>query len=213
MSSEADSQERASVFSHKYNIPSMTGDLVRWDKAWEKTLRTISPSEDVFPRLGCMWKRESFEGRRNVLEYMVDALYKRACAFQGIVVKMDNDLIEKDYVVTAWMLLDEPERRRHLLNGIRDACKDLPFHSDARALSPEITTTAMLKQNGRAFMDFARNTAKAIRETGPDQVYFHPCGWWRSAVNEPEPWSENTKFAFTQLTVQRNQFIGELVVW
>jgi hypothetical protein len=160
-----------------------------------------------------MWRRDKFEGRRNELEDMTDALYKRACAYQGILVKMDDDLIKasEDYVVTSWMLLGEPERRRHLLNGIRDACKDMPFLADARALSPEITTTAMLKRNGEAFLDFACDLAKAIKETGPDKVYFLPSKWWRSAVKEPEPWSENTKFAFTQLTIQRNDFIGESV--
>jgi hypothetical protein len=126
-------------------------------------------------------------------------------------VKMDDDMKDKmNYVVTAWMLLDKPEQWRHLFNGIKDACERMPFVSDARALCPEITTSAMMKQNGKAYIDFLRNLANAVRETDPDkQPYLLPSDWWRFAVQEPEPWSEDTKFVFTQLTVQRNEFIGE----
>jgi len=60
-------------------------------------------------------------------------------------------------------------------------------------------------------MDFARTIAKGIRETGPDKVYFHPSAWWRSVVKEPEPWSEDTKFIFNQLSVQRTEFIAVFV--
>jgi hypothetical protein len=85
------------------------------------------------------------------------------------VVKVDDDLKDKlSHLVTAWMLLDKSKQWRHLLNGIKDACDRMPFLSDVRALCPEITTSAMMKQNSKAFVDFGRNLAHTIRETDPD---------------------------------------------
>jgi hypothetical protein len=189
----------------------MEADPLRWDKAWEKALRTVSPSEDVYPKLGCLWRRDLSDKGDDHFKYISDGMHYRASWSQGMVVRMVDGFKDNlRHLVTAWMLLDESEQRRHLLNGIMDACHStIPFDSDARALCPEITTSAMMKRNGQAFIDFARNLAKGIQETDPDKKpYLLPSDWWRSAVQEPEP-SETTKFVFIHLSVQRNEFIGE----
>jgi hypothetical protein len=191
----------------------MRTDILLWDKAWEKTLRSISPSEEMFPRLGCMWNPDLLEGSGMDFELMANNMYKRACDLQKILVMLDGDLNKGEYVVTAWMLLDEVERRRHLLNGMKAACDCTLLRFDARALCPEITTTAMLKQRGMAFIDFARSLTNSIREAGPDELCLLPSEWFRSAVKEPEPWSDKTKFIFRQLSIQRADFISESATW
>jgi hypothetical protein len=65
-----------------------------------------------------------------------------------------------------------------------------------------------LKQNGKAFIDFARDFVKATKEVGADNVYLLPSEWWSSAVSMPEPCPDDVKFIFTQLSLQRNEFIG-----
>jgi hypothetical protein len=49
---------------------------------------------------------------------------------------------------------------------------------------------------------------KAAKEAGADNVYFLPSEWWSSAVDMPEPWPEDIKFVFTQLSLQRHEFIS-----
>jgi hypothetical protein len=60
----------------------MKADPFRWDKAWEKALRTISPYEDVFPMLGCMWRRDLFKGDDAGFKYMIDGTHYWACTSQ-----------------------------------------------------------------------------------------------------------------------------------
>ena len=123
--------------------------------------------------------------------------------------------MEKEgHFMTVWMLLDDAERKRHLLNGLKEACDQASLRQDGRALCPEITTRAMLKQNGMPFVEFVRNLAKGIREGGGEgRVYTLPSEWWQSAVTMPEPWSDEVKFAFKQLSLQRNEFIGECTLF
>jgi len=190
----------------------MSTDIMLWDKAWEKALRTLSPSEEMFPTLGCMWDQDFHRANHAGdmdFEFMADDMYKRACKLQHAIVMLDEKMKKGAYLVTAWMLLEETERRRHLLNGMKAACQYTLFRPDARALCPEITTTAMLKRRGMAFIDFARELANGVREFGPDELYLLPSEWFQSAVKEPEPWSDKTKFIFGQLNIQRAEFIGE----
>jgi hypothetical protein len=157
-------------------------------------------------------EQDSLKTRDMDFERMSSDMYKRAHALQQLLAMLDGDLNKGDHLVIAWMLLDEAERRRHLLNGMKAACDCTLFRLDARALCPEITTTAMLKQRGMAFIDFARKIANGIRETGPDELYLHPSEWFQSAVKEPKP-SDKTKFAFRQLGIQRADFICEPASW
>jgi hypothetical protein len=126
-----------------------------------------------------------------------------------MVVRWGTEFDDTGRFVTAWILLNHADRKRHLLEGIKKTCQTVTLRQDTRALCPEITTGAMLKQKGKAFTAFADNMAKAIRGAGPDNVYLLQSEWWLSAVGMPEPWSEDTQFSFTQLTLHRNEFIGE----
>jgi hypothetical protein len=110
------------------------------------------------------------------------------------------------YLDTLWKLMDEEERKKHLLNGMKEACEYSAFNQDSRAMCPEITTTAMLE--GMAFIDFTHNLCKAIKEQGPEKIHLLPSYWWQSAVDLPQPWSVDALLAFTQLSVIRKEFIG-----
>ena len=153
-------------------------------------------------------ERDGSERHRDMFAEASDRLYKSTRHIQDIVAQFETQLDESDAFVIAWLLLDEAERKRHLFQGMKETCLDVSSHYDGRALCPEITTTAMLKQNGKAFIDFSRDLVNASKETGPDNVYLLPSEWWSSAVSMPEPWPEDIKFVFTQLSLQRNEFIG-----
>jgi hypothetical protein len=193
-----------SVFWPKYKIPSIKTDHSRWDKRWEKTLRRLSASDDVFPIMSTFWTGSRFQTHRTD-----DIGYTAClCRIQKVGLRFEEDLEEKQPFEIAWLLLDEAERKRHLFNGMKEACQQASMYQDGRALCPEITTTAMLKQNGKAFTDFARDFIKGTKEAGAGKVYLVPSKWWSSAVRLPEPWPEKVKFAFTQLSLQRNEFIS-----
>ena len=204
MSSE-DNPGDASFFSHQYKIPSIESDISRWDGVWEKTLRTLSASEDVFPLLSKLWDQD-----RPEIASFTTGLHNSVCGHQDVVARIVEEMEEEDHFMTVWMLLDDAERKRHLLKGLKEACDQASLRQDGRALCPEITTKAMLKQNGMPFVEFVRNLAKGIRESGGEgRVYMLPSEWWQSAVTMPEPWSDEVKFAFKQLSLQRNEFLGE----
>jgi len=196
-----------SIFHHKYKLPTIESDISRWDKAWEKALRTISASEDVFPVLSGIWTREAPH-----LDAFAANIRDRLCESQKLLMNLDQDMVNKgDHLAMAWVLVDESERKRHLLHGLKEASTHATLRQDARALCPEITTSAMLKRNGAAFTDFVRKFTKGIEDVGEGQVYQLPSEWWQSAVDTPEPWPDNVQYAFKQLSIQRNEFISEQI--
>ena len=177
---------------------------MQWDTAWEKTLPTLSASEDVYP-IVCV----ILELVRSVRAS--DSHYKSVRTFQ----KATVDQVERGETSgfsTAWKLVDEEERKKHILKEMKQACEGATFYQDSRAMCPEITTTAMLEQQGMAFLDFARNLSKVIKKEDPEKVYMLPSDWWLSAMNLPQPWSEDTLFTFTKLSAVRNEFIGDHVL-
>ena len=198
-----------SIFRNKYKIPNIQIDHSQWDRGWEKTLRTLSASKDVFPVLSTHWTGDPSMAYLGPFAGMSDSLRKSISRFQEVVVaQFKEPLEERRGLVAAWLLMGEAERKRHLFNGMKETCHFASLHNDGRALCPEITTTAMLKQDGKAFTDFARRFATATKEVGTGNVYLHPSEWWSSAVSMPEPWPEDVQFVFTQLSLQRNEFIG-----
>ena len=194
------------IFGRQFNIPSIKSDLSRWDKAWEKALRDLSASEDVYSTLKVLWKRDALDD----LPSATERLNKRVRELQDLLITLWDQVGESGEFVLRWVLLDEAEKKRHLLNGLKQACESSSLLEEARAMCPEITTSAMLKKAGSAFADFAHGFLQGIKQTDPSQVYFLPCQWWQSAVDDmPKPWPEDVTFTFTQLSVQRNEFISE----
>src|SRR5882762_5408080 len=197
-----------SIWPAKLEITSFKSDPWRWNKEWEMALQTLS-SEEVFSTMGLMYKRGQWNA--DELSEHVQELGKDVCRLQGVVMENWDNLEEKEHFITAWLLLAEKERKRHLLQGMDEACGNTSWNQDARALCPEITISSMLKQNGRAFIDFMnayRNGKKGLREDTP---YYLPNEWWEKTMDKvPQSVSEEfEESTFELLTLARSQFIGE----
>lgn len=50
--------ERKSMWGTLLNIPKFHADPTRWNKEWEKHLRTLSASDDVFPTMGRFYNKD-----------------------------------------------------------------------------------------------------------------------------------------------------------
>jgi hypothetical protein len=112
---------------------------------------------------------------------------------------------------SAWLLLDEKERRRRLLGGLEDVNQRSLLGQDSRALCPEITVSALLKQNGRRFIDFAKTYRTKLMEVAVGNLYLVESEWWDKARKDV-PQSSSAKFppsTFECLTLLRTQFISE----
>jgi hypothetical protein len=197
-----------SLFALKFNIPSIKSDSLRWNKEWDKVLHTLSASEDVYPVLSQMWDNQ---GSPEII-IQTERLKDQVCKIQGTVVNLWDQMEELGgHFVTAWLILDEAERKRHLLKGLEEACERASWGHDARALCPEITFNSMLKQHGQGFIDLMVDFSKGKKEAGEENVYFLPSEWWQKAVDTSEPLSEDIEHTFRMLTIQRGEFIGESI--
>jgi hypothetical protein len=130
-----------------------------------------------------------------------------------MVVELWDELEKRGTFVTAWSLLEECERKRHLLKGMEEACQHAFFAHDSRALCPELTISAMLKQRGRAFVDFTGAYTKGKKDLDETTSYALPSEWWDQAAEDtPQTimggFEEST---VTLLTLERGEFISESV--
>jgi hypothetical protein len=198
----------ASLWARQFGITSIKIDSARWNKEWEKALHVITPSE-VYEKMGLFYKKELWEPAKFIQNSQ--DVEEKAVTVQELVVKMWGDVEKLGHFKTAWLLLDEKERRRHLLNGMEEACESTLFGQDARALCPEITVTSMLQLQGRAFIDFIDMYAAGKRDTGVGSPYYLPSKWWDKAMeNIPQSLASQLETStFRLLTLHRNAFICE----
>ena len=197
-----------SIFAEKLNIPDISSDILLWDQTWEQILPTLSASQDVYPILSPSWLPNQ-PGALD-LPRRLHRLHSKVSQVQltiGII--WDKISTTNHHPIIEWLRLSETQRMRHLLNGLQLVCQYSSRGQDARAMCPEITTTALLQDEGKAYMHFLRAYAEGIHAAGRDNLYLLPNEWWDGAVEMPHPWPEDINVALTQLTVQRNEFIGE----
>jgi hypothetical protein len=103
------------------------------------------------PMMGEMYKKSWWPAAK--LEAHAQRLKGNVCEMQNGLSKL-WDVLQENHIVTAWLLLAESERQRHLLKGLEGACQHASWRQDARALCPEITISFMLMRRGQAFIDF-----------------------------------------------------------
>jgi hypothetical protein len=205
---DSDNEQNLSIFARKFQITSIASNPSRWNKEWEKALITLSASADVYPIMSQIWQKDRWDA--SDLSKMAQSLKDRVPKFHKCAVDLWNDVGRRDgHFVSAWLLLDEGERKRHLMNALTGACEKVSYTQDARALCPEITVSAMLKQRGRAFTDFVGDFIEGAESVEAGITYCLPSEWWNKAVDIQDPWPEEVQFAYELLTVQRNEFIGE----
>ncbi|KAH7920637.1 hypothetical protein BV22DRAFT_1020841 [Leucogyrophana mollusca] len=111
-----------------------------------------------------------------------------------------------------WLLLDDNERKKCLLEGLVEASKRAFWDEDGRAVCPELTITSLLKKRGNAFLKFLqlfKDTQKSA-DTIPFAV---PSEWWDHALDDVDkPLSSKDKFMHTLLTSSRNDFICHFIL-
>lgn len=111
-----------------------------------------SSSEDVYPTLSQIWNRGRLElDERSELAHKLEA---RLCDLQESLVKLWSPLESAGHFITAWLILGEVERKRHVLKGIEEAYDYASQGKGLPALSPEITLKLILKEQGEAFKGF-----------------------------------------------------------
>jgi hypothetical protein len=206
--SAADHNVKApSIFSQKFNISSFDSDPLRWNKEWDKVLQTVSAT-DVYDTFSPIFKHEN--GGSELIREM-EKLKDRTCKFQELLVKVWVYLEEKGHFVTAWLLLEEKDRLTHMLKGLAEACQTCFCAQDSRALCPEIRTSCMQKEKGKAFVDFIRAYCGAKKDVGEKNMYRLPSEWLEKAADASTLPPQEIKFMFQFLTIQRNEFICESI--
>jgi hypothetical protein len=200
---------RPSVFALKFNITDIESNPAGWNRDWEKALRTLS-SIDVYRTLSF-----NLGGPGEDLSQFSEAIQefkKKIYKDQEVLGELWDDTKLQPHICTAWPLLEEGERQRHLFNGFKESCKHVFAGQDSRAFCPEITLSAMLRRMGHGFIDFLNHYWDGKKEAGVGNVYLLPSEWWDKVVEDlPQPLSEPDQLSFELLTLFRNEFICESV--
>jgi hypothetical protein len=198
-----------SIWFKKFkNITSRETDPWQWNKDWENCLRSLS-SKEV-----CITMGEFFQQAENELQLsdQLQFLKDTVCKDQDILMEL-HDMAKKGDFSTAWILLEERERKRHLHKGMEALCLQTLINQDSRAFCPEITISSMLKRKGAAFVDFTNAYVDGIKNRGEGEWYSLPGEWWEKAM-EDVPTLSSEKFAESMpalLVLHRNFAVGELV--
>lgn len=210
--SPVESFDDVCIWDDTFAITNFKSDPVRWNKDWEQALHEL-PSKDVYSKMCLLWKRSGWDPavRLSLAQGLKDGLRKLQENVLGMWNEMENfRRLEKFRVV--WLLLEDDDRQRHLLNGLAGASQSSSWGQSARALCPEITITSMMEVKGRTFIEFASDYHKSIKDICPSFSYFLPSMWWEKALQDaPKPLSDEDKLAFELLTIQREEFVCEFI--
>lgn len=178
--SPVDGWDKHSMWAEEYNITPFRTDAAHWHKDWEKLLPTLSASRDVFPTMRQFFRRPSSWTEEETFARL-EAMSSEVAASQERLLGVWPRLIDDGEFVTAWYLLEEKHRRRHVSNGIEEICQ-YPFGQDSRSLCPEVSFTFMLEQKGRVFVDFLNAFTLGKEKAGEGKPYFVPSTWWDEAA-------------------------------
>ena len=198
---------KPSVFAAQFDIPSIS-DVARWDRAWEQALQSIAAYDDVLPVLSKMCTINQPGTSANPGSQMTTKLHIQVSRAQELVSKLWEEMFKRSLVVIL-LFMKKAQRKRHILNGIKEACDHSSLGQDARALCPDLTSTSMLHRNGQSFIMFVHGMATTVRDVGPGRVAWLWSNWFQKAVDLPEPWPEDIRLTFARLGVQRNEFLSK----
>jgi hypothetical protein len=94
-------------------------------------------SKHVYPKLGEQAYQKVDWNRAKISRHRTD-LRGRVCTLQEDFVKLWSRMPNNNkQFVTAWQLLKEKERKRHLLKGLEEAIAHGKFREDTRAMCPD----------------------------------------------------------------------------
>lgn len=196
-----------SVWGDEFKMEAFRADPAHWNKDWEKASRGRTAA-DVVIRMGAMF------GLEKLPENLIPMFTEHMMKMQDILVSVWGTVEQNDrQFVTAWLLLGEKERTKHLNKGFEDAYPLVLGRQDARCFAPEITTSGLLKRNGQVFIELLEVCAKGKQGVGNGNPYIHPSEWWDKALDGVpesfhETWDERT---YECMTLYRNDFISEFL--
>ncbi|KAF7982991.1 hypothetical protein HWV62_24600 [Athelia sp. TMB] len=198
------------IWSDRFPIASILSDPVRWNSDWEKALRKL-PASDVYAVMSTFSKAqpaESLEKLKIIPTYLAE------------IQTTQRDLWNAEWeqrpwkrIRMAWLLLEDKERQRLLLNALVGASKECSIGQSARALCPEITVTAMSKIQGRALLDFLETYHKNLQGERLEAPFCSHSAWWAKALPDADDPAvgEPDRLAYNIATWQREEFICQFV--
>jgi hypothetical protein len=74
---------------------------------------------------------------------MVTYLKEEICKLQNSLLKFWGEVLLKEQLITAWLLLEHLEQTDLLLRGLGNACENCPFDQDLCSMCPEIRTSSL----------------------------------------------------------------------
>lgn len=191
-----------SILEHRYQIPCISKDLVRWNKKWEKVMRTLS-FDEVYSALSLFWNSNSAHDE-NTLSKHARSLGTLAFSLQCWLVRQKVILEDRGSFELAWRLLNDEERTRYLLKGLDERCQNSPLAQDSRAICPEINLRVLLKEQGKPFIRLIHSIKEGKESMKDGALYRLPNEWWDKGGEKLQP---SARVTFKRLTVQRNEFI------
>ncbi|KAH7912342.1 hypothetical protein BJ138DRAFT_1083873 [Hygrophoropsis aurantiaca] len=205
---EIDASESPSFFARKFGITSIKEDRIRWNKDWETCLKSLKNSGVVFEEMQFVL-RKCYEEYPGFLPDIQKDVIRKQNALQTLLASM----FSQGNFATVWLLLDEPNRQKHLMHGLVQASERALFHEDARASCPEITMTGLLKGSGNALLKFLELFQEMKSSVSEDAPCLMPCEWWDHVVDDvPKPLSDEDQFVHAMLAMVRNDFIAEFII-
>lgn len=187
------------------NITKHSIDPALWNKEWERALRKLTPKKiylQLSARLYRLWESNNANANLALMVYPA-GLKEEAAMLQGAIFDpLDDETMQ--YYTTAWLLLNDEQRKQRLMNGLEEACRRVLLGQDTRAMCPEITITALAKHRGQPFLDLV-NSFRSGRQARGGEFYIPPSAWWDMAKVEVR----NVRIPmFTVLTILRGSFIS-----
>ncbi|KAH7920347.1 hypothetical protein BV22DRAFT_1133144 [Leucogyrophana mollusca] len=206
--------QRYSTYAKKFSISPITPDPVQWDKDWERCINSPDLEKSsvllVAKKQGMRLEGLPAAAKEGHLTYARSAVVER----QGHVHTFFTSFRAKGGFDTIWLLLEEPDRQKHILNGLQEACSHSFLGEDGRACCPELTVASMTKGRGNGFLrllELFGATKKSAKEGVPFGL---PSEWWERAVDdEAKPLSSDAEFVYELLTLGRNEFICMFILY
>ncbi|KAL6304837.1 hypothetical protein BKA93DRAFT_817295 [Sparassis latifolia] len=156
---------RPSHWATNAHITDIKQNSTQWNKDREKCIAGIAKASEVFNVLGKLWLRVPPNKRVRTVHHMQELVLHRQVPTAGGELK---DMMQKGDFDTIWLLLEESERKRHLLAGIEGTC--------GRAFLGNIVA-------GQIFIDFLTAYDEGKHASDPQWPFLFPDEWWEHAVD------------------------------
>lgn len=182
-------------------------DRTQWNRDWEKRSKSLK-AQKVFDWVGRLLQDRTSVSRASLQQLKDEVMREQQRAERSI-----SMLFGLGSIRGTWLLLPEPERRRHVDAGLEGACIKSSLLQDGRALCPDITAKAMLKSGGQTYLDYLTRFLELKEAADSTQPFVFPCPWWDSAADaRPKPLSTRDNLVFTIGTFHRTFFICTFIL-